>query len=65
MRSHLKILQNFSSNSEAFASELLENVEDIFVGNDMLNIFNLLITHYCVTSSERVISQDIIYCRKT
>ena len=47
----------FSSNSEAFASELLENIEEMFpqyyMQIDMLSMFKSFNTHRCVTRRER------------
>ena len=45
----------FSSNSEAFASELQEHIEEIFLRYYVQNIIlSLFISHQCVTRCERI-----------
>ena len=43
----------FSSNSEAFASELLENIEEIspgyYIDSNVINMLQSSITHWCAT----------------
>ena len=51
------ISSRFSGNSEASASELPENLEDMFpcsyIDSDVISRFQSLITHVCVTRRER------------
>ena len=51
------LLPRFSSNSEAFASELLETLEEMYMHGDIFCMFQLLITHSCVNRCERVNSE--------
>ena len=55
----------FPSNSEANASKLLTNHEEIFfrcyVYSDVINRFKSSITHWCVTRCERVENQENEY----